>query len=217
MQTIWQQLIDYTKKYFDYKLLVMGGLMILIVFQFCHSKPSQAFEDKGVPLNSEAVSQTATAVKQSQLTQSSNQIHVDVDVKGAIKRPGVYTFKTGVFVHAAIQKAGGLTSKADTQQVNLAQKLNDGQMIYIPAQGETLPKQNSSMSTTDKQADSTAKYCLNDVTLEELQTLPGIGPKRAADIIDYREKNDGFRNVEDLKNLAGFGEKTIVKLKDYFE
>ncbi|MBS0950419.1 SLBB domain-containing protein [Weissella minor] len=185
MQTIWQQLIDYTKKYLDYKLLVMGGLMILIVFQFCHSKTSQAFEDKGVPLNSEAVSQTATAVKQSELTQSSNQIHIDV--KGAIKRPGVYTFKTGVLVHAAIQKAGGLTSKADTQQVNLAQKLNDGQMIYIPAQGEKLPKQNSSMSTTDKQADSAAKYCLNDVTLEELQTLPG------------------------------FGEKTILKLKDYFE
>ena len=143
---------------------------------------------------------------------------ITVDVKGAVKQPGVYELRSNSRVHDAINKAGGMTPEANSQSVNLAQKLTDEAVIYVAKEGEDVPAAGGSMSPTTSSASSEkpGKVHLNRATEAELQTVSGIGQKRASDIIAYREANGPFRSVEDLKNVSGIGEKTLEKLKDAF-
>ena len=143
---------------------------------------------------------------------------ITVDVKGAVKQPGVYELRSNSRVHDAIHKAGGMTADAKSQSVNLAQKLSDEAVIYVAKEGEDVPALGSSESpaTSSAPGEKTGKVHLNRATEAELQTVSGIGQKRAQDIIAYREANGPFRSVEDLKNVSGIGEKTLEKLKDAF-
>nr|WP_241254452.1 helix-hairpin-helix domain-containing protein [Brevibacillus sp. SYP-B805] len=146
------------------------------------------------------------------------------DIKGSVKRPGMYAFQPNERVAHLLAKAGGLTPEADPLQVNLAQPLTDGMSIWIPAKGE---KGNASFPCAPPQslhpaqrtaaagaAPSTGKVNINTATLQELQTLPGIGETRAQAILAYREKNGPFDKPEQLKNIAGIGDKTFERLKD---
>lgn len=117
-----------------------------------------------------------------------------VDVKGAVKKPGVYQLQSGDRVQDAVTKAGGPTAKADMNQVNLAQPLADGTALYIPAKGEkiTSPSANASPSANHSSASGSSTggvINLNTATVEELDTLNGIGPTKAQAIIRYREEN----------------------------
>ena len=143
---------------------------------------------------------------------------ITVDVKGAVKQPGVYELRSNSRVHDAIYKAGGMTADANSQSVNLAQKLTDEAVIYVAKEGEDVPALGSSESpaTSSAPAEKTGKVHLNRATESELQTVSGIGQKRAQDIIAYREANGPFRSVDDLKNVSGIGEKTLEKLRDAF-
>ena len=143
---------------------------------------------------------------------------ITVDVKGAVKQPGVYELRSNSRVHDAIHKAGGMTTDANSQSVNLAQKLSDEAVIYVAKEGEDVPALGSSESsaTSSASAEKTGKVHLNRATETELQTVSGIGQKRAQDIIAYREANGPFRSVDDLKNVSGIGEKTLEKLRDAF-
>ena len=134
------------------------------------------------------------------------------------KQPGVYELRSNSRVHDAIYKAGGMTPEANSQSVNLAQKLTDEAVIYVAKEGEDVPAAGGSVSPTTSSASSEkpGKVHLNRATEAELQTVSGIGQKRASDIIAYREANGPFRSVEDLKNVSGIGEKTLEKLKDAF-
>lgn len=134
---------------------------------------------------------------------------VMVDIKGEVKDPGVYALKSTQRIVDAIQVAGGFLSEADQKQVNLAQKLTDEMVIYIPKVGEegvsSLPPLNEG---------NDGKINLNQATVEQLETLPGIGPSKAEDILSYREEVGSFKAIEDLKEVSGIGEKTFEKLKD---
>lgn len=134
---------------------------------------------------------------------------VMVDIKGEVKDPGVYALKSTQRIVDAIQVAGGFLSEADQKQVNLAQKLTDEMVIYIPKVGEegvsSLPPLNDG---------NDGKINLNQATVEQLETLPGIGPSKAEDILSYREEVGSFKAIEDLKEVSGIGEKTFEKLKD---
>ncbi|MCA1025410.1 helix-hairpin-helix domain-containing protein [Cytobacillus kochii] len=134
---------------------------------------------------------------------------VMVDIKGEVKDPGVYALKSTQRIVDAIQVAGGFLSEADQKQVNLAQKLTDEMVIYIPKVGEegvsSLPPLNDG---------NDRKINLNQATVEQLETLPGIGPSKAEDILSYREEVGSFKAIEDLKEVSGIGEKTFEKLKD---
>lgn len=134
---------------------------------------------------------------------------VMVDIKGEVKDPGVYELKSTQRIVDAIQVAGGFLSEADQKQVNLAQKLTDEMVIYIPKVGEegvsSLPPLNEG---------NDGKINLNQATIEQLETLPGIGPSKAEDILSYREEVGSFKAIEDLKEVSGIGEKTFEKLKD---
>lgn len=149
-----------------------------------------------------------------------------VDVKGAVKKPGVYKISNLARVSDAVAKAGGATKDAWLDQVNLAYHLEDEMLIYVPTNGQTdLPdsqalvgqnQDNLATSNTDKSSNASDqtgdKINLNTASKEQLMTLSGIGDKRADDIIAYRQENGGFKRLEDLQNVSGIGEKTYAQL-----
>jgi len=135
-----------------------------------------------------------------------------IDVKGAVVHPGVYDAMEDDRVLDLIQKAGGFQKKADQKKVNLAEKVRDEMVIYVPMKGET-PDNDLNFETTNLSQDKSTVN-INTADLEELQTLTGVGPSKASAIIEYREKNGGFKKVEDLTNVTGIGEKTFEKLRD---
>lgn len=140
---------------------------------------------------------------------------VIVDVKGQVKLPGVYSSSQGERVIDVIIRAGGLTDNADQSQVNFAEHVQDAMVIYIPAKGEEgILTAGTSGNLSSAGEDKQGKINLNKADESELQNLPGIGPSKAAAILEYRETNGLFKSVEDLKNISGIGDKTFEKLKD---
>lgn len=139
-----------------------------------------------------------------------------IDIKGEVKKPGVYEVKRDDRVIDVITLAGGLTDLADERQINLAQKLEDEMVIYVPKEGEEDVEiaAISSMQTKMTQADGEELIRLNEASSEELQTLQGIGPAKAEAIIQYRDEHGPFQHVEDLLNVSGIGEKTLENIKD---
>lgn len=125
-----------------------------------------------------------------------------VEIKGAIHHPGVYEMPTGSRLIALIEKAGGLLELSDSNQVNQAALLVDEESIYIPIIGEAL-------ATTE--ADSTL-VDINSADETLLQTLPGIGPAKAAAIVAFRETTP-FKTIDDLSEVDGIGDKTLEQLR----
>ena len=144
--------------------------------------------------------------------------NIMVDVKGQVVRPGVYQSNTGERVIDIIGRAGGLTKQADQTQVNFAQHVEDEMVIYIPGKGEdesTIPQPTGSSGTVSVGTEQKqGKININKADGQELQNLPGIGPAKAAAIIEYRNASGPFKTIEDLKNISGIGDKTFEKLKD---
>ena len=133
-----------------------------------------------------------------------------VDVKGAVSKPGVYLCPSDARIQDAIQQAGGITEKGDVNSVNLSQRLTDEMVIYIPTLNEAKTLKESPFIS---QTVSDDMISLNHATVTELETLPGIGPKKAQSIVAYREQNGGFQSIEELKRVDGIGEKTFEQLK----
>ena len=136
---------------------------------------------------------------------------IEVYVTGAVNQPGiVVTLPAGSRVDDAIQAVGGVTADADMNQVNLAAVLRDGDQVHVPRVGEILPVPSQNDSTP---ADEEQIIHINTATLEELETLPGIGEVRAQAIIDYRNANGPFTSMESLLEVSGIGEATIQQLE----
>lgn len=137
-----------------------------------------------------------------------------IDIKGAVKSPGMYSFQEGDRVQDAVQRAGGLTDEADHRQINLAQKLTDQMLLIIPRVGEEgVVNQGGVSGDSDSQSDA-HQVNINTADKTELMTLKGIGEVKAQSIIDYREENGSFQTIEEIKNVSGIGEGTFANLKD---
>ncbi len=144
---------------------------------------------------------------------------VYVYVCGYVKNPGLYDFPEGSRVQLAVERAGGFTDNADPIAVNLAEVLTDGMQLYIPKKGESLSVAGSAGKSSETvsgilSGSGTGKVNLNTATLEELQTLSGIGESRAEDILEYRETNGKFHSIEDVMKVSGIGEGIFQKIKD---
>jgi competence protein ComEA len=140
---------------------------------------------------------------------------LEIYVVGAVAKPqSRLSLPVGSRVEDAIAGAGGALPNANLDVVNLAQILRDGDMVYVPLQGEAVGETvGPDISTPTLNALRLVN--LNTATLEELMELPGIGEAKAQDIIDYREANGPFKTIEDLDNVTGFGEATIENLRPY--
>ena len=202
----------------EYKIIVICTGLGLFVGGFFLLKPTPQTPVKETNLQAEVVavskgSSTEKEVKEEK-EEPLEQDLITVDVKGAVKSPGIYDLPVGSRVNDAVQKAGGLTEQADSKSLNLAQKVSDEALVYVPTKGE----ETASQQTGSGVASSTSKekkVNLNKASLEELKQVKGLGGKRAQDIIDHREANGKFKSVEELKKVSGIGAKTIEKLKDY--
>ena len=141
-----------------------------------------------------------------------------VDVRGAVNKPGVYSLAAGSRLQDALTLAGDMLPNADPRALNLARKLNDGEQIYVPLQGEIPPTVPSASGKSDTKSAATptraGKLNINTATLSELDTLPGIGPVTAQAIIDYRNQNGAFKKIDDVKKVRGIGDSLYNQIKD---
>ncbi|NSL50262.1 helix-hairpin-helix domain-containing protein [Bacillus sp. P2(2020)] len=137
-----------------------------------------------------------------------------VDIKGAVVKPGVYQLEENSRVLDAIEKAGGFLADADQMKINLAARVVDEMVIYVPKIGEQMVDKTEHVvfNNTDD-----GKIDINRATKEELEQLPGIGPSKAASIISYREENGFFKTIEELINVTGIGEKSFALIKDHIK
>jgi competence protein ComEA len=132
-----------------------------------------------------------------------------VDVTGAVRRPGLYRLADGSRVADAIERAGGATPKASLEALNLAAPLADGQQVLVPRKvaGAVAAAGVASPGVT-------GPVSLSAATLEQLDTLPGVGPVTAQKILDYRTAHGAFRSVEELDAVPGIGPATIEELRE---
>ncbi len=138
---------------------------------------------------------------------------IKVYVSGQANLPGVYELPADSRADDALRAAGGPTSQADLDSVNLAERVSDEDHIHIPSRGEG----GSATGTGPKVSSSGGKVLLNTATAAELETLPNIGPSRANAIIEYREKNGPFARVDDLTNVSGIGTGILDSIRDLIE
>ena len=203
----------------EYKIIVICAILGLALGGFFLLKPTSQtpVKEKNLQAEVSAVSKDSSSekeVKKEEKEESAEQDLITVDVKGAVKSPGIYDLPVGSRVHDAVQKAGGLTEEADSKSLNLAQKISDEALVYVPTKGEEAASQQAASGTTPSTSKE-KKVNLNKASLEELKQVKGLGGKRAQDIIDHREANGKFKSVDELKKVSGIGAKTIEKLKDY--
>ena len=138
-----------------------------------------------------------------------------VHVSGAVKNPDVYELREGDRIIDAIKLAGGTTTEADADFLNLAAKVSDGQKIYVPKVGEVPPQQPSFTPGNAGTTDAEQPIVNLDTALQaQLEELPGIGPTLAKRIIDWRTAHNGFTKVTDLNEVSGIGPKKFEDIKD---
>ena len=184
--------------------LIGGILLILVGMGSLFSKKEESVEETTV------VEMTVLAEKTEVSTTQETVIFVDI--KGAVKNPGVYQMKVGDRVKDALDAAGGLTAEADSQKVNLAQRVEDQMVIVVPKVGEeaeAIPA-----GAMSKEASKEGKVNINTATVEELKTLKGVGEKKAEAIIEYRKKNGSFKTKEDLMKVRGIGKKLFESFEE---
>jgi competence protein ComEA len=125
-----------------------------------------------------------------------------VYVSGAVATPGVYTLPEGSRIAAAVKAAGGMLPGAETNNINLALLIADGQQINVPG-------------IVDTSHVNAGRVDINTATLAELDALPGIGPTTAQSIMDYRLQNGPFQVIQEIQNVPGIGAATFAQIQDY--
>ncbi len=135
-----------------------------------------------------------------------------IDIAGEVVQPGVYELPSGSRIQDAIRAAGGLSASANADSINLAAGLSDGQKILVMPEGQTpvLPAQPERSIPIE----ISGPIDINTATVEVLDTLPGIGPAKAADIITYRQKHGAFDRIEDIQNVSGIGPATFEDIRE---
>lgn len=194
--------------------------MTLFCMSACSSKEAILLEDDN--LVHQDREETDTDIEEQQVEQSTLFVHIC----GEVEEPGVYELPVGSRIFEAVEAAGGFTLKAETGYVNLAQQLEDGYMIRIPsvaADREEAARQEASQGVQSVQQMTDAFVStgaddglvdINSADKQELCTIPGVGESRAESIIAYREKNGGFKKIEDIMNVEGIKDGMFAKMKD---
>ena len=233
------------------KIIIIIILIIISVIYYIYKTNEENNMQENINEILETEGKTKQEEKESEKSQnevtenneSKENTIIMVHIAGAIKKEGVYELKEGDRIIDAINMAEGVTEEADTSQINMAYKLEDGMKIYIPKKGENVENieimqntktnqnneliQNSGKETNSKTNSSNSinskKININTASIEELDTLPGIGEATAQKIIDYRKENYDISSlekdilnlkIEDLKEVSGIGDSKFEKIKD---
>ncbi|AOH55781.1 hypothetical protein ABE28_015575 [Peribacillus muralis] len=187
--------------------MVIGSVFIYFFLQNDHDhdpiEPDDIFADAA---KGDSVEQSEKNVL--------DDLVIKVDVKGAVKQPGIFTAQAGDRVIDMISAAGSFTEKADKDKVNFAQLVEDQMVIYVPEIGEEEKGILEPNNTSPSGGVTAGQVNLNKATQEELETLTGIGPSKATAILEYRESVGKFKQIDELKKVTGIGEKTFERLQD---
>ena len=216
-------IFDYLKKnILTFIVIILSVLNLIIGLNFKKLDSTSNDIEKTLSNSEELISNT---LEEPKVTEAKETIRVDV--KGMVKKAGVYELAKDSIVNDAIKKAGGLTSKADKTNVNLSKSLTNEMVIYIPKKEEVtkstvndalVDKSNSvgfiDNESSNETTNTTTKVNINTATLKDLITLNGIGESKAQAILEYRTKNGNFKTLEDLKKVSGIGEAAYEKIKD---
>ena len=187
------------------KAAVIGGILLILV------GVGGLFSKKEESVEGTTVVETTMLAEKTEVSTTQETV-IFVDIKGAVKNPGVYQMKVGDRVKDALDAAGGLTEEADSQKVNLAKRLEDQMVIVVPKVGEEAGE--IPAGETRKEATKEGKVNINTATVEELKTLKGVGEKKAEAIIEYRKKNGSFQTKEDLMKVRGIGKKLFDSFQE---
>ena len=212
-------------------------ISIVVLCSDCYKKEEQENVDNEI-----MTVEKNEVLDEDNVTNVENIYKVRVDVKGAVKNPGVYELENNARVFDAINLAGGLKSSASTKYLNLSKKVTDEMIIYVytttqvknmnvsetvkeecscplidcsSCAGANIIVNDTSTSDSTNNEVSSEKISINNGTKEELMTLSGIGESKALAIIEYRTSNGGFTKIEDIMNVSGIGESAYSKIKDY--
>ena len=200
----------------EYKkvLSIIGGVLAVIVIILV-GRGMMASSTKEKVMVTNAVNTTRMEETTTMMPQNCY-----VDIKGEVLRPGVYEFSCESRIQEVIKKAGGFTEEADETKINLAQKITDQMQIIVPnvhsKQEDGLTEGNSEKGSSTNTSVSNSKQGtinINTATLEELQTIKGIGKKKAEAILQYRKEHGAFRTKEDLLQVKGIGKKALEAIE----
>ena len=211
----------------NHLLLMLGLVCFIFAAILLHSFKGRFGEDTAgkMTVNMMPVMEDTIDVSSSEPTVSSQAVSASsvkperekeewvVYITGSVKKPGVYRIPAGSRVYQALEAAGGFAAEADQDAVNLAAMLQDGHHIKFPAKGETTiphqapagPVQPTSNAGSAGYNTSEELININTAMHEDLEKLPGVGPKTAQLIIDHREKNGAYKRAEDLLLVKGIG------------
>jgi competence protein ComEA len=169
----------------------------------------------GRPKTSEPVAPLALASTSSagSPTAAASGAPLIVDVVGKVRQPGIVTLPKGSRVYEAIQAAGGLKGRVDTTSLNMARELADGEQVLVGLEAAE-PGATAPGSPSGEPGPGGAKVNLNTATLEQLDTLPGVGPVTAQAILAWRESHGRFASVDDLLDVKGIGDATLAELRE---
>ena len=200
----------------EYKkvLSIIGGVLavivIILVGRGMMASPTKEKVMVTNAVNTTRVEETTTMIPQ----------NCYVDIKGEVLRPGVYEFSCESRIQEVIKKAGGFTEEADETKINLAQKITDQMQMIVPnlhsKQEGGVTEGNSEKGNTSNTTPSNSKQGtvnINTATLEELQTIKGIGKKKAEAILQYRKEHGAFRTKEELLQVKGIGKKALEAIE----
>ena len=151
--------------------------------------------------------------KENKYLQTSSNSTIVVEIKGEVMKPDVYTLSEGSIVKDLIEMAGGLTNEADISNINRAKEINNHDLIIIRNINDVNMETEIENNEVSEERDD-GKISINNSDISKLKEIPGVGEVKANSIILYREKNNGFKSIEELKNVDGIGEKTFEKIKD---
>ena len=182
------------------QVLVYGAVAVALLLV-----GARAIRGEGGAESSYAAGASSPSGSAGSFTLSGQASDVVVDVTGAVAHPGVYRMPAGSRVDDAVKRAGGPTAGAELEAVNLAARLADGQQVVVPERGAA----SAAAAATAEEG----PISLGTATVEQLDTIDGIGPVTARDIVEFREQHGGLASVEQLDQVSGIGPATMEALR----
>lgn len=213
-------------KYVQIAVTIIAIIAALLFFVMNGEKSPKVDNDKAPSISSLKESQSkktsitdkSSKSKMSSKDKSQNKLGKDseageiliVDISGEINKPGVYKIRPGTRIYELIEQAGGLSENANTDVINRASMVSDGQKIVIPSK-----KGSQATDNTDISSNVSGLVNINQADQNQLESIAGIGPSMAKRIIEYRSSNGYFGSIDELMNVKGIGTKKFDKIKAY--
>lgn len=189
-------------------ILIIICLIIGFLYRFIIKDEKNNFEIDNLDLevNNEKTNEIDTRTEKKKIL---------VYITGEVNVEGVYELEENSRVKDCIEMAGGLKEEADIKDINLVDILDDGMKIYIPKKGENIIYETESTIVNADKNDTNKKININTAQKDDLKKIVGIGEAMADRIIEYRQKNGKFKNIEEIKNIKGIGEGKFEKIKKF--